>query len=224
MKPIKPVTITIDWPAGSGKGTTARLLAKKLGFLDIDTGSMYRTISVYLQGKGADLDTVTKDDMENVSIDFRPDYSIYLNWVEYTDRIRTPEVGQNASRIATQAVVRKCVDDTIRAMLKNGNYVLEGRDMGRVFSEFAQVKIFLTADPAIRAHRRWLELQKKWDQTSEEEILNQIKERDHRDMTREISPLSKSPDAYEIDTSHLTIEEQVEQIYTIVCEKLRITN
>lgn len=192
--------------------------------MDIDTGAMYRTIALYLENKWVNLDAISKEDMQNVSIDFYPDYSIYLNGEEYTKKIRTPEVGQNASRVATQAVVRNCVNDTIRKMLQNGNYVLEWRDMGRIFSELAQVKIFLTADPKVRAHRRWLELQKKWDITSESDILEQILERDHRDMTREISPLLKSPDAYEIDTTHLTIEEQVEKIYEIVKEKLWITN
>jgi cytidylate kinase len=93
--------------------------------------------------------------------------------------------------------------------------------MGRIFSDFAQVKIFLTADSKVRAHRRWLELQKNGDKTREEEILAQILERDHRDTTREISPLSRSPDAYEIDTSDITIPEQVEKIYEIVQEVLQ---
>ncbi len=93
--------------------------------------------------------------------------------------------------------------------------------MGRIFSDFAQVKIFLTADAPVRAHRRWLELSKKGDSTTEEEILKQIQERDYRDMTREISPLLKSPDAIEVDTSYLTIDEQVDKIYAIVQEVLQ---
>lgn len=218
------ITITIDWPAWSGKGTTARLLAEKLGFQVIDTGAIYRAVGAYLTEKWANIDAVNDQDLEKIGAEYRPEEGVFINGKDYTPFIRTPEAGLVASRIWTQLNVRNIVNETARIVLKSNNSVIEWRDMWVVFGDLEPIKIFLTADPVVRAHRRWLELQTKWDMTSEEEILSQILERDHRDMTREISPLFKSPDAIEIDTTHLTIPEQVEKIYEIVQSKLSIYN
>jgi cytidylate kinase len=215
------ITITIDWPAGSGKGTTAKLLAEKIGFQYLDSGAMYRAVAVYLSVRWIDLQVITEDDMSGITLDFDEQNHICINWEEYESKIRTAEVGVGASKISSQSIVRACVIFAGQKMLEKNNYVLEGRDTGTVWAPWAQLKTFLIADPEVRAHRRFLDLQAKWETISEVEVLEQINERDNRDMTRSDGPLVKPMWAYEIDTTHLTIPEQVEQIYTIVQETLQ---
>lgn len=217
------ITITLDWPAGSGKGTTAKLLAEKLGFQYLDSGAIYRAVAVYLSDKWVHLESVTEADIFWMVIDFSDDNHVCINWEEYESIIRTAEAGVWASKIASQSVVRACVISAGQKILEKDNYVLEWRDTGTIWAPWAQVKIYLTADPTVRAHRRFLDLQAKWETITEEEVLEQIIARDHRDMTRDDGPLVKPDWAYELDTTHLTIPEQVEKIYTIVQETLQNT-
>lgn len=216
-----PITITIDGPAGSGKWTTAKKLAEKLGFRYLDSGSMYRALWLYLSERGKNLDHLKDEDVEGIEISFSQFGAVRINGIEYESSIRTAEVWVYASLIAWQKPARNIVIESGKVILQKDNYVLEGRDTGTVWSPHAQVKIYLTADASIRAHRRWEELQKKWDIITEEEVLKQICERDNRDMTRTVAPLRKPEWAYEIDTTHISIGEQVEQIYTLVQEVLQ---
>ena len=213
---MKPITITIDWPAGSGKGTTARMLAEKLGYTYLDSGSMYRALGLYISTRCRDITSITPEELAWISITFDSNNHVCINGEEYESKIRTSQVGTFASLLSSQPVVRDFLIPQWQAIIASGNYVLEWRDTGYVWAPHAQVKIYLTADPVARAHRRWLELYAKWEDITEDEVLKQICERDKRDMTRADGPLVKPEGAYEIDTTHLTIPEQVEKIYQIV--------
>ncbi|MFA6080022.1 MAG: (d)CMP kinase [Candidatus Gracilibacteria bacterium] len=216
------ITITIDGPAGSGKGTTAKLLAEKLGFQYLDSGAMYRAVAVYLAERGVNLESVTEENISGIILDFDGQNHICINGEEYESRIRTAEAGIGSSQISSQPIVRACVISAGQKILERNNYVLEGRDTGTVWAPSADVKIYLVADPTVRAHRRFLDLRHKGDDITEAEVLKQIVARDYRDMSRLDGPLVKPEGAYEIDTTHITIPEQVEQIYEIVTRKSAI--
>lgn len=214
-------TITIDWPAGSGKGTTAKLLAKKLGFNYLDSGSMYRALGLYISTRCKDILNITQEELGWIEISFNDKNHVCVNGEDYEGKIRTSEIGNFASILSKQPIVRDFLIPQGQEIIKTGNYVLEGRDTGTIWAPDAAVKIFLIADAKVRAHRRWIELQAKNDFTPEDEILSTILERDERDMTRKDGPLIKPEGAHEIDTTHISIEEQVERIYTIVQEVLQ---
>lgn len=216
-----PITITIDWPAGSGKGTTAKKLAEKLWFKYLDSGSMYRAVGVYLHERKKDLEHLVDADVEGIELSFSHFGAVQIHGIDYESRIRTAEAGVYASLISSQKPARDVVIESGKKLLQKDNYVLEGRDTGTIWAPQAQVKIYLIADASVRAHRRWLELQKKWDTITEEEVLKQICERDNRDMTRADGPLRKPEGAHVIDTTHIDIEEQVERIYDIVQDVLQ---
>jgi len=216
-----PITITIDWPAGSGKWTTAKKLAEKLWFKYLDSGSMYRAVWVYLKERKKDLEHLTDADVEGIELSFSHFGAVQIHGIDYESRIRTAEAWVYASLISSQKPARTVVIESGKKILQKDNYVLEGRDTGTVWAPNAQVKIYLIADASIRARRRWLELNAKWESISQDEVLKQICERDNRDMTRADGPLRKPEWAYEIDTTSITIEEQVERIYDIVQEVLQ---
>lgn len=185
-------TITIDGPAGSGKGTTAKLLAKKLGFNYLDSGSMYRALGLYISTRCKDILEITEQELKGIKISFNDKNHVCINGEDYEDRIRTSEVGEIASILSKQPIVRDFLIPQGQEIIKTGNYVLEGRDTGTIWAPDAAVKIFLIADAKVRAHRRWLELKEKNnDCPSEEEILRVILERDERDSTRKDGPLVK---------------------------------
>ncbi|MBP6920970.1 (d)CMP kinase [Candidatus Gracilibacteria bacterium] len=215
-----PITITIDGPAGSGKGTTAKKLAEKLGFKYFDSGALYRALGVYLDERGLNVENVEKE-LTGISMDFSPEDRVRVNGEDYEGKIRNVEASVFASKLSSQKYPRELVIHQGQEIIKKDNYVLEGRDTGTVWFPDAQVKIYLTADASVRAHRRWMELQAKGEAVSEEEVLKKICERDDRDMTRFDGPLQKPEGAHEIDTTHLTIAEQVERIYQIVQEVLQ---
>ena len=217
------ITITLDWPSGSGKGTTAKLLAEKLGFQYLDSGAMYRAVAVYLSEQWINLEFIREEDISWIVLDFDDENHICINGEKYESKIRTAEAAVWASKIAAQPIVRTCVISSGQKILEKNNYVLEWRDTGTIWAPFAQMKFYLTADATVRGHRRFLDLQKQWDTITEAEVLEQITARDHRDMTREDGPLVKPEWAYEIDTTYLTIPEQVEKIFTLVQETLQNT-
>lgn len=209
------ITITIDGPAGSGKGTTARKLAEKLGYKYLDSGSMYRALGVFLYTRSVDIENVRSEDVAWIQIDFSVDNHVQINGDDYEWKIRNVDASVYASKLSSQKYPRELVISAGQKIVERDNYVLEGRDTGTIWVPDAQVKIYLTADATVRAHRRWLELQAKWENETEEEVLRKICERDDRDMTRSDGPLRKAEDAHEIDTTDLTIDEQVEKIYQI---------
>ena len=189
------MVIAIDGPAGAGKSTVARAVADALGFTYLDTGAMYRAVALArLLGR----------DGSEVGFD---EGRVTLDGEDVSDRIRTPEVTEEASRVAAEREVREAMVARQRELMGDGDWVAEGRDIGSVVVPHAEVKVFLTADPRERAQRRAAELG-----ADPEEILAQQRARDERDSSREASPLVRADGAEELDTTGLTIDEVVERI------------
>ena len=221
------VSIAIDGPAGAGKSTMARAVAKDLGFVYVDTGAIYRTVGYFIRICGIspkDIDGVTRL-LDEISLEIRYTEAglqhMILNGKDVTGEIRTPEMSDYASKLSALPVVRSFLLDVQRDMAKQHNVVMDGRDIGTVVLPDANVKIFLTAAPEVRANRRFLELQGKGDQKSTyESVLSDIRQRDERDMNRAIAPLKPAEDAIHLDTSTLSIDESIEAMKKIVGERL----
>ena len=223
----KFVSIAIDGPAGAGKSTMAKAVAKDLGFIYVDTGAIYRTIGyhVALCGIGPkDVDGVTRliDDV-NIEIAYGDDGSqrMILNGKDVTGELRTPKMSDYASKISAMKVVREFLLDLQRDMARKHNVIMDGRDIGTVVLPQAEVKIFLTASAEVRAKRRFDELVAKGDKEATfEQVLADMKERDYRDMNRDVAPLKQADDALLLDTSDLTIEQSVAAIKEIVEKRM----
>ncbi|MDR2869446.1 MAG: (d)CMP kinase [Deferribacteraceae bacterium] len=212
--------IAIDGPAGSGKSTIAKILADKAGFIYLDTGAMYRGAAWLKQSYELDYPALCKM-IEDVDYDFadngrtlRLKYKIGLvvHSEDVTERIRTPEITAMVSEVAANASLRKVLTAKQREIADKSNVVMDGRDIGTVVLPMADVKIFLTASPEVRAKRRLLEWEAKGQKLDYTQVLSDIIERDRLDSTRETAPLKKAADAVEIDTSAMTIEEVAEAI------------
>ena len=221
----KFVSVAIDGPAGAGKSTMAKRVAKELGYLYVDTGAIYRTVGyhMWLMGIGPkDADGIRRclDDV-NIEIRHLDDgvQHMILNGQDVTGEIRTPEMSRYASGVSAQKCVRDYLLDMQRKFARKHNVVMDGRDIGTVVLPNAQVKIFLTASPEERAKRRFEELTAKGEAVRYEEVLKDMKARDKQDTERAIAPLRAAPDAVKLDTSDNTIEQSVEQILSIVRRK-----
>lgn len=219
--------IAIDGPAGSGKSTTARAVARRLDYMHLDTGAMYRAVALAFLNAGSEPSAEQgKIILPELKIDIGHSASgmqIQLNGKDVSKEIRAPEVGQMASLVGQLPAVRsKLVAEQQRIghaqSLENG-VVLEGRDIGTVVFPDADLKIFMVASVATRAQRRRTELLAKGDDVSMEEVLEEISRRDHQDSTRSLSPLRKAEDAVELDTTRLTFEEQVHFILELARER-----
>jgi len=208
--------IAIDGPAGSGKSTTAKLLAQKLGYLYIDTGAMYRAVTLYAIRNNilGDEDKIIEMAKKlNIELKFEKGQTkVFVDGIDVSEDIRSLEVNQNVSPVSKIEGVRKILVQKQKEIGKNGGVVMEGRDITTVVFPNADVKIYLTATIDERARRRALEFEQKGQQVDIEKVKQNILERDRIDSSRDVSPLTKSPDAIEIDTSNLSIEEQVELI------------
>ncbi|MCX8106088.1 MAG: (d)CMP kinase [Ignavibacterium album] len=210
--------IAIDGPAGSGKSTTAKLLAKKLGYLYIDTGAMYRAVTLY-----AIKNNILNDEKKIIELASQLDIElkleegvtkVFVNGKDVSEEIRSLEVNQNVSPVSKIEGVRKILVEKQKQIGKNGGVVMEGRDITTVVFPNADVKVYLTASIDERTRRRSLEFAQKGQKVDIEKVKENILERDRIDSSRDVSPLTKSPDAIEIDTSNLTIEQQVDLILT----------
>jgi len=200
--------ITIDGPAGAGKSTVAKLLAKRLDFCFLDTGAMYRAVTWAALKANIDVHDhpAVADIANNIDINFVGD-CVIVNGQEITSEIRTPYVTANVSEIADNATVRESMVHLQREIAAVGNYVCEGRDQGSIVFPTAECKIFLTASPEERARRRHLEMIKSGEEITRDEVLIQQTERDRRDETRDIGRLIKAPDAIEYITDDKSLEE-----------------
>jgi cytidylate kinase len=224
----KTISIAIDGPAGAGKSTIAKRLAKELGFYYVDTGAIYRTVAYFmdlLDISPKDVDGVSRYiDELTVEIEYDEDglQHMIMNGMDVTDDIRTPDISQKASLISAHAVVRDMLLDMQRDVAKRHNVIMDGRDIGTVVLPRANVKIFLTASAEVRAQRRYLELQAKGSKDSFEKVLAEIVKRDHQDSTREIAPLKQAKDAVLVDTSALDIDGAVAAIRAVIAGKVSL--
>ena len=216
--------IAIDGPAGAGKSTIAKRVAKELGFIYVDTGAMYRTIALYLLTNQVDCEqeeqlAAALDNIE-ISIAYENgEQQMLLNGENVTGRIRTEEVGQMASRSSAKPIVRAKLLALQRSMAASSDVLMDGRDIGTMILPDAQLKIYLTASTAARAKRRYLELQEKGETCSLEEIEKDMEERDYRDMHRKTAPLRQAEDAVLVDSSDMTIQQVVERIKALAAER-----
>lgn len=211
--------IAIDGPAGSGKSTISKLLAKDLDLIYLDTGAMYRLVTLKALKMGIldeNLENLDKINelLDNLEIDIRED-GFYLDGVDVSEEIRKPIVSENVSKIAAIKEVRIKMVDLQRAFSKAKNVILDGRDIGTVVFPNADLKVFLVADARERANRRYKELTEKGENVSLEEIYQNILMRDKIDSTREEAPLKKAEDAVEVDTTSKNIDEVKEEILNL---------
>ncbi len=213
--------IAIDGPAGAGKSTVSRLLARRLGIPYINTGAMYRAVGVKAKKLGIPFsdNPQLREMLKNTDIRFVWDgerEKIYLDGEDVTDQLYTPDAGKAASDISTIPIVRESLVELQRRIGKREGGVLEGRDIGTVVFPDADFKFFITASVEERARRRWKELKAKGLDVSLDEIIEDVKYRDKQDSTRAVAPLRKAEDAIEIDTTALTIDEVVEKILSYI--------
>jgi cytidylate kinase len=212
--------VTIDGPGAAGKSTTARTVAARLGFLYLDTGALYRALAVKVLESG-----ISPDDLEGVErcahdtkldLSGAPDQAhVWLDGIDVSDRIRTPDVSELASRLAAQSAVRRRLVEIQRAVGERGPVVAEGRDIGTVVFPHAQVKVYLEADFETRARRRYRELQARKIPTTLDDVREELTRRDERDQTRADSPLKPAPDAVLLDTTPFDAEQQIEAVLRI---------
>jgi cytidylate kinase len=206
MDSLSRMVVAIDGPAGAGKSTVARALADALGFTYLDSGAMYRAVGLDV----IERDGAASERAEELELELVGD-RVIANGRDVTDAIRSPEVAEAASKVATNPKVRAALVEKQRALLSQGDWVAEGRDIGTVVAPDAEVKVFLTANPEERARRRAEELG-----TDVETVLRDQALRDAQDEEREHSPLVRAAEAVELDTSGLTVDEVVERIVDLV--------
>ena len=219
------IAVAIDGPAGAGKSTLSRKLSQKLGFIYIDTGALYRTVGLKFIEEG--IDTSLNCDIEavlsrtNVEIKFiNSEQRVFLNGEDVSDKIRTPEASMMASAVSAKPPVRAFLLGIQRDLAKKNNAIMDGRDIGTVVLPDAQIKIFLTASPEVRARRRYDELLEKGQTVTFEEVYEDMKVRDYNDSHRDIAPLKPAEDSVIVDTSAFGFEESLEALYNIIKEKV----
>ncbi len=222
--------VAIDGPAGAGKSTTARRVAERLGYPYLDTGAMYRALALALLRQDPTLDLKrARKALAHVRLQIVWDSDqlrVFLEGEDVTEAIRSPEVSQAASRISAWPEVRARLLGEQRRIGREweqqyGGVVLDGRDIGTVVFPEAEVKVFLVADPEERARRRQRELAARGQEVPLEQVLAEILQRDAQDQQRAIAPLRKADDAVELDTTSLSIDEQVQRVYELVRERQR---
>jgi cytidylate kinase len=218
------IQIAIDGPSGAGKSSVAKAVAAKLGIVYVDTGALYRTVGYYVRSRG-----ISREDIEGIvsclpqiCIEVRYENGaqhVYLNGEDLGDRIREPEISMYASAVSAVPAVRAFLLDTQRDIAAKNSVIMDGRDIGTVILPNADVKIFMTASDEARAKRRTLELQAKGMDVKFDDVLREMRERDHNDSTREIAPAVAAADATVLDNSGMTVEESADAVIALVQKK-----
>jgi len=227
---VSKINIAIDGPASAGKSTIAKKVAEVLGYIYLDTGAMYRTLTYAALTNHLDLgdEDSLSSLLKKTDITFsagKEKQHVYLNEEDVTDIIRSEDVTQNVSLVSSYAKVREEMVTRQKEIAKSGGVVMDGRDIGTVVLPQAEVKIFMTATAEERALRRYKENVAKGINTPLEELTEDMRRRDHLDSTREISPLKRAQDAIKLDSTQLTIDEVVQEILTVVEKKFKtLTN
>ena len=217
--------VAIDGPAGAGKSTIAKIVAKERGFVYVDTGAMFRALAIYFIRQGIKADEHDKISASLSGADVTIEYvngeqQVILNGENVTPILRTEEVGNMASASSVNGDVRAKMKELQQKLAATTNVVMDGRDIGTVILPNAQVKVYLTASVEVRAERRYKELIEKGQEADLEKIKKDIEERDYRDMNRDIAPLRQAADATLVDSSYLTIQESADTILALIDKKM----
>ena len=224
----KTYSIAIDGPAGAGKSTIAKRLAKELGYYYVDTGAIYRTVAYFFDLWGIapkDIDGISRYiDELNIGIEYDEEgvQHMIMNGMDVTADIRTQDIAQKASLVSAHAIVRDMLLDMQRDVAKHHNVIMDGRDIGTVVLPKANVKIFLTASAEVRAKRRTEELQAKGQKANYNQILKEIQQRDYQDTHREVAPLKMTRSSIKVDTSEMTVDEVIAEMKRIIGEKIPV--
>lgn len=218
---MKKISIAIDGPSAAGKSTIAKIIAKKLDYVYIDTGAMYRCVGYYCLNNDVDLDdeTAVSKALKEIKIEMDSANQVYLNQINVSQDIRKDEISMAASVISKYQPVRDFLVKQQRQMASLGGVILDGRDIGTVVLPNADLKIYQVASSKTRAKRRYLENLERGLEADLQTIQEEIEERDYQDMHRQISPLKKADDAIEIDTSDLTLDQVVEKVMELIIVK-----
>lgn len=216
--------VAIDGPAGAGKSTIAKIVAKKIGFIYVDTGAMYRTIALACDRAGIDAtdeeNVVKQSKNVNVSLGYENgEQRVYLENEDVSTQIRQEKIGNMTSAIAVYPQVREKMVEMQQKLAEKNDVVMDGRDIGTAVLPNADLKVYLTASSRTRAERRYKELIEKGQQCNIDDIENDIKERDYRDMNRKVSPLKQAEDAVLVDSSDMTIDEVVDTIIGLIMQR-----
>jgi cytidylate kinase len=222
---VNPFVVTIDGPAAAGKSTTARAVARRLGYLYLDSGALYRALAVQVRRRG-----IPPEDRERVAalvrasdLDLVPvpeGTRVLVDGEDVTAEIRSPQVSEIASRLAEQPAVRERLGEIQRRVAQRRSVVVEGRDTGSVVFPDAAVKIYLDASSAERARRRWRELAQRGVEADLAEVEADVERRDRRDRERDLAPLVATPDSVRVDTTGLSLDEQVEKVLGVIRSRL----
>ncbi len=220
------VNIAIDGPAGAGKSSTAKLVAKKLGYIYVDTGALYRTVGLYSIRKGIDTKDAEKviATLPDVKVELRfvdGAQHVFLNGEDVSEAIRTPEASMGASNVSAIPKVREFLFDLQRKIAAENDCIMDGRDIGTVVLPNADVKIFLTTSVEERAKRRYKEMLEKGEEADYNDILEDIKKRDYQDSHREIAPLKQADDAIYVDNAGQSLEYGADYLLNIIKEHLK---
>ena len=221
----KFVSVAIDGPVGAGKSSIARTAAQRLGFIYADTGALYRSVGLFCHRNGVDMTdpAAIAGTLGSIKLEIRlvdGVQHIFLNGEDVSEEIRLPEISMAASAVSAVPEARASLLDTQRDIARKNNVIMDGRDIGTVVLPDAQVKIFLTASPEIRAKRRYDELRAKGSNVSFDEVLSDLNRRDYNDSHRAAAPLKQADDAVLADTSELDFEQSVELVCSLIKEKL----